>query len=733
MSHKCRHYPLVYLIPYVVAMFLAISDVRTLAVDRAPNKVAERQSDRKSKDKLSGEQHEHKEVYDHLLHGTAYIQAETADGRTWSGTGWIMDDERQLMITNLHVTGEKAAGPIQSLFAWFPEVKDGEPIHDIQYYVQNIEKIPLTVIYSDSTRDLAIVKLAKLPEGRHAFRLSDKSAHIGERLHSLAGLPQGSSGLFIYTQGTSRAVYKRSIATGTEIQVLETQMPLNRGNSGGPIINDHGAVVGVFEGLMIDPGVQLVNMSIDIQEVKQFLADAEPLIEPKSVADWNRRGDNHYDEGRYDLAFADYSQALKLDPKDAEAISNKGWVYYQKDDLETAKAEFEAALNLKPDFVNALWGRGILRRRSGDYAGALKDFTDAIRNVAGDNDRAHLFNERGDTYYAEKKYDSALSDYDRAVEQDGKNPLFHSNRGYALAMMDRYNDALTALWTAIELDPHNGDYWNLAGNVWYWQERYDNAIPLYGKALEINPQYAVYYRNRGGAYRKAGQANNAIPDLQKAVELAPDRDEYWHELAVAWHDLGRYDLAIDGLNRAIQINDAEAEYYQSRAEAAEHNEDYPSAVQDLTRAIQLVDTAERRALRGNAYRSMGNEEAAKADFRKATELDSSFQLFDRRFLKVVNNSGQKINVYLKYYTKSQNGNWQWYPQNNYVVFTFEPGESGMLYHGEYKVNGNRVRLWADGGESTWYDYRDKDLLIAPEGGYLSGDGTYETYTYSFNP
>jgi len=70
--------------------------------------------------------------------------------------------------------------------------------------------------------------------------------------------------------------------------------------------------------------VKLVCMSIDVSELREFLDDALPLVEPQTVADWNRRGDLHYENKRYDLALADYNAALRLDPRNAEAKSNRG-------------------------------------------------------------------------------------------------------------------------------------------------------------------------------------------------------------------------------------------------------------------------------------------------------------------------------------------------------------------------------------------------------------------------
>jgi tetratricopeptide (TPR) repeat protein len=636
----------------------------------------------------------------------------------------------------MHVASPSERGPVKSLVAWFPVVKDGEAIHEVQYYVQNVEQIPITVIYSDATRDLALVRLASLPKGVHAFRLADKSAATGEQLHSLGGYPRGSRGLFIYTQGTSRATYQRSIATGGTIRVLETQMPLNQGNSGGPILNDQGEVVAVFEGLMIEPGVQLVNMCIDLSEVRAFLEAAEPLIDPQSVADWNRRGDLHYEAGRYELAFADYTSALERDPKNAEATSNRGWVYYQQGDAETALAEFNAALQLDPALVYGLWGRGTIWRDRHEKEKAVQDFTDAIRHAEETSQRGDLFNERGNTYYASEDYTNALADYDRAIETRPDQAWPHANRGDALARLGRYDEALESLGKAIELAPNTAEFWNLAGNVWFERERYDLAITMYTNAISRNEKEPMYYRNRGGATRLAGQPLEALADLQKAVELAPANADFWNELGVALRDAGRYDLALSAFTKSIELQPDDAVYLKNRGDAAQRQGAHQQVIDDLTRAIALQDSAELRVMRGNSYQALGDPKSAQKDYQKATELDDSYQLYDRRYLKVVNDTGQDLTVSLVYYTKTKSGTWQWFPakpgEGNSVQYTFTPGESGILYHDDWKVNANRVRLWAESSDRIWPAYRDTDLILAPEGGYLTNEGDFATFLFNFN-
>ena len=113
--------------------------------------------------------------------------------------------------------------------------------------------------------------------------------------------------------------------------------------------------------------------------------------------------------------------------------------------------------------------------------------------------------------------------------------------------------------------------------------------------------------------------------------------------------------------------------------------------------------------------NLGNSVSAKSDFASAARLSPKLYRHEfRRKLRVKNTTSRTLTVYVQYYTKSVNGNWQWYPGGTQrLVYQVAPGKNVQLLNGEHDVLGNRVRLWAEakGTNWVWYKYRDKDLQI----------------------
>jgi hypothetical protein len=197
-----------------------------------------------------------------------WVLAKGSEG-TSSGTGVLVDAERKLVITNAHVVGDSRAAVI-----FFAERKDGQPIVDRQHYLTNVKRLGIRgrVIGVDRKRDLALVELQKLPADAQAVTLAEEGIGPGEAVQSI-GNPGTTEALWVYTSGTVRAVYQKNFRTGVgehDFKVVETQSPINSGDSGGPVVNNQGQLVAISQA--ISPKARLVSYCVDISEIKSFLS-----------------------------------------------------------------------------------------------------------------------------------------------------------------------------------------------------------------------------------------------------------------------------------------------------------------------------------------------------------------------------------------------------------------------------------------------------------------------------
>jgi S1-C subfamily serine protease len=208
-----------------------------------------------------------KAIYNNILKSTVFIY----DRRTGAtGTGAVIDRARKRVLTAYHVTPQNSDPGVL-----FPEWDaDGKPICELNYYAKAANKlVAAKVIAQDSKKDLAVLELDSLPDTAVPLVLAKQSAKPGERVHTV-GNPPASSSLWVYNVGSVRAVGKKhvyfsNVNQDVDCWTLEVQNPLNPGDSGGPMVNDHYELVGVNSSVSLK--ASLVNSCVDIREVHAVL------------------------------------------------------------------------------------------------------------------------------------------------------------------------------------------------------------------------------------------------------------------------------------------------------------------------------------------------------------------------------------------------------------------------------------------------------------------------------
>jgi S1-C subfamily serine protease len=199
--------------------------------------------------------------------------------RLKTGSGSLIDVPKRLVLTNYHVVGEA-----KTIAVFFPQFdKSKQLISDKEFYFNQLRSksghLEGEVIARSSRQDLALVRLPALPPGATAVRLAKDGLGPGDQVHSI-GNPGASGALWVYTPGSVKTVYKRSIMTGTEerqfqlnARIVETTSPVNPGDSGGPVFNSTGELAAVTQGHLSEEAARSISVFIDISEVRGLLAD----------------------------------------------------------------------------------------------------------------------------------------------------------------------------------------------------------------------------------------------------------------------------------------------------------------------------------------------------------------------------------------------------------------------------------------------------------------------------
>ncbi len=123
---------------------------------------------------------------------------------------------------------------------------------------------PALIVRTNSERDLALLKIGV--EGHDYIKLgdSDKVA-VGERVLAI-GSPEGLD--FTVTEGIVSA--NKRVFSEIEGSFIQTDVPINQGSSGGPLINSKGELIGINTFKI--KGSENLGFAIPSNEVKEFLS-----------------------------------------------------------------------------------------------------------------------------------------------------------------------------------------------------------------------------------------------------------------------------------------------------------------------------------------------------------------------------------------------------------------------------------------------------------------------------
>lgn len=506
-----------------------------------------------SRKRLSPEQ-----VAEHLMKGTVWVFSGTNGQMETTGTGWVVDARQRLIITNQHVIMDPKNNdqPNNTIRVYFPVKQNGEYVKDKSHYLRNVKPSTGTVIASSRKYELALVQLDRMPAGVIALPLASKSARQAAQLHTMGGSPFGSELMWIYSSGRVRAIGNRMHAMQRVTRMIESTLRINGGNSGGPVVDDYGYIVGVNEGK--HRKAVNVSLQVDLKTLKTFLARALPLVNPQSSDAYVRRGDWHYQSNRHSQAMEDFSQAIVLNPKNASAFAGRAKSLMIKGDRQTALSDCNRALQIAPSSHVAYYVRGLIYKSMKELDKARADLTSAI---SYDMKNANYYNMRGFINSRSKKTSDAHRDYTRATELAPRVATYWANRGYTARRLKSYKQSASCFGNAFTLLPltnyanekglsHFSDqdytsaakefekacslhlnrekkkhpiYFGNLGQAHFNLKDYKKAYAAFSIAIEANSRYATAYYYRGKSLKALGHTDKANADFAMAAKLDPKR------------------------------------------------------------------------------------------------------------------------------------------------------------------------------------------------------------------
>ena len=185
------------------------------------------------------------------------------------GSGIIVNKSGEI-VTNWHVVEGQ-----EKMLVWFfqPGITDIKDLDKDNYAIAD-------VIAFDQSRDLAMLRLSGDNKQDWAKKLSpvsfgrDYQLEVAQDVFAI-GRPEMLAWSFTYgviSQLRKNYNWTYSAEIELEADVIQTQTPSNPGNSGGPLFDDRGKLIGINS--FGSPGSDGLNFAISVDEVKSFVSEA---------------------------------------------------------------------------------------------------------------------------------------------------------------------------------------------------------------------------------------------------------------------------------------------------------------------------------------------------------------------------------------------------------------------------------------------------------------------------
>lgn len=355
-------------------------------------------------------------------------------------------------------------------------------------------------------------------------------------------------------------------------------------------------------------------------EQYQKVLDLNPQYPPVYFRIAQLKSDNN----EVKAALQNYQKAIQYNPNYTKARYNLGLLYLSSRKWSAARNQFEQLLQRgnagKKEAARVHFQLGRAAYGEKDYETALSQYDKALALRKGKYVKALL--NKGLTYKAQKQYKKAIATYKKVLELDGTYPQAWHKLGLAYLRDKKYEQAEDALMKAIEYKKNYAQAWFNLGVLYRKQERFDQSIEAYKTALKIKPKYRKAKLNLAVRYARKSQYQKAIKLYRDVLQQDDRYVTAWINLGIAQSSLKQSDEAEASLTRALELQPNSVTAKQHLSHVLVDKQQYARAIDLLVEAVESKQNdAQLRMELGMAYKKAGNRALAATELNKALVLD----------------------------------------------------------------------------------------------------------------
>ena len=501
-----------------------------------------------------------------------------AEKAIYTGTAFAVTGDGYLVTNNHVVDGCSSLAVYQGPRTTTPKLVAVDPTADL-------------ALLKISANDLASVSIRSTP----ALRVGEQAIAFG---FPLAGTLARDGSLTIGNVSSLKG-------PGDDASVTQITTPIQHGNSGGPLLDASGNLIGVVVAQLDPAKTQNVNFAVELRTVARFLASNGVAVNQATSAATLSPVDVGERAQKFSFLVTCEKEAPLMDdggppePNSARRTPEAATLI----DVPKSSLKLSSARQLYPNY-------------------APEDFQVIVTNV-GTNHVVEVTVEflarpseacpsRPEDFDGLKKFSVDLPPKDSVPLSAafGANPRIFCVAG-AVGLANSRDLALRLV---------------AIGNGQIKSKNFADAIQAFDKALELDPTNMAAQFGRSQCNIFLGKPLAAVKDLDHLIRAKADSAVLYYYRGWAYSDAKNYSASIEDNNRAIDLNPNFAKAYNNRAWANFLRGASLDGLPDAVRAVEL-DPLDASCLdtRAHILEALGDRAAAARDFRKAVELDPTLE------------------------------------------------------------------------------------------------------------
>lgn len=242
----------------------------------------------------------------------------------------------------------------------------------------------------------------------------------------------------------------------------------------------------------------------------------------------------------------------------------------------------------------------------------------------------------GNSYYKKKEFEKALAHYDKAIELDGTNITFYSNKAAVYFEQGEYEKCRDTCFKAVDVGrDHRADYKLVAkafariGTAYMKEKNYTDAIKYLNKSL-------TEHRIKE-TLEKLHMCEKAVKEAERLAYIDPEKSLEEKNKGNEAFQKGKFPDAVKFYTEAIKRNPDDAKLYSNRAAGYMKLMEFTLALKDSEECIKKDPTFVKGHIRkGAAYEAMKDTTKAMEAYQKASDLDPNAKEASEGYIRCLN-------------------------------------------------------------------------------------------------